>query len=253
MLSPQKRDALIESIPGIVLGDVTAIESANAATSKKIDDEGISRKETSLIDEILNPEPEEEVPAVEETVEEEVPAPKVVEEEAVTEEEADAEPVEEEAPAPKVEAEEEAPAEEEVSPEDGKSVPAFSKEQAAELKDVFEAFSVSLVSQIEKSFNKAVSAVTEAREKETEEIIQETPAVSLRHILGFGDPTVKSMSATRSDETIVDGRKSLARSKPQNGSEEKGNPVNSGDPIINDIAEGIFNFKELMIEEQPVE
>ncbi len=250
MLSSQKRDALIESIPGIVLGDVTAIESANAATSKKIDDEGIARKETSLIEDILNPEPDEEAPAVEEA-----PAPEKAEEE-----EAPAtEPVEEEVPATEevVEVAVEVTIEEEVVEEvveDGKSVAAFSEAQVLELKETFEAFSISLVSQIEKSFSKAVSTVTEEREKETEEIIQETPLSSLKDILGFGNPVIKGMSASRSDETIIDGRKSLARSKPEeNVNGKKDNPVYSGDPIINDIAEGIFNFKELMVDEQPVE
>ena len=61
---------------------------------------------------------------------------------------------------------------------------------------------------------------TETREKETEEIIQETPLASLKDILGFGNPVIKGMSASRSKETIVDGRKSLAKSKPEENSDK---------------------------------
>lgn len=244
MLSATKRDALIDSIPGIVLGDVTAIEAANAATSKKIDDEGLTRKDKPLIEELINPEPEEEeAPEVEEA-EEEVPAE--VESEAPV-----AAPVEEEVPA----VEEEAPVADEATEEvpaegDGKSVPAFSEAQVSELKEVFEAFGASLLSKVEVSLEESMSAVADVKQKETEEIIQETPLASLKDILGFGNPVIESMSASRSDETIVDGRTKAAKSKPKENKDGKENgQVFSADPIINDIAEGIFNFKDIMTAE----
>ncbi len=220
MLSESKRQSLVDSVPGLNLGDVEAIENANVDTSKKIDEAGVERKEKPLEDEVVaeTPEVEEEAPVAE---------PVVEAEEVIVE----------------VEVEVEETVLEEIAESGG---PIFTEAQAAELKETFEAFGVGLVAQITESFNEAVKGVAEVREKETAEIIQETPMSSLKDILGFGDPVTKAMSASRSDETIVDGRKSLARDKPEENKEFGTDIIKSGDPVIQEIVGGVFNFQELM-------
>lgn len=209
-----KKRSQVKDILGIDDTILDNIEAANAELSKTADERDLERKEQT-----------EELPSAELAKDEEV-VEEVVEEESV-----------EETPV------EETPVEEAILP-----IAIFTDEQVKELGDAFNAFEqkmVMTVKEVVKEVLKELNEVKKETKKDFEQKVRETPTVSLKHIL-FGLPSEDQ--ASLSNETVIDGRGSLAKSKPKTAPVEGTHKDEylSGDPVKNTLVSGVLNFKELL-------
>lgn len=212
-----KRKKLEEA--GVTKTMLKDVEASNKSLFQQVEELGLERKES---DPPVSDPPAEETPTEE-------PAP--VEEEVAPE----AEPVAEPATEPieeETEPAEETP-EEDAPPAEDAPVAPFTDNQVTELKNTFEAFGKVLLKEVVGMLQPITDAVTEQK-KISEDTLKKTldasPLVSLQDLV-LGGPHLQGQSATKSDQTIVDGRTKVAKDGPEI-TEDEVKHINSGNPIL---------------------
>jgi len=221
MTIPDEKRKKLEEV-GVTKGMLEDVDASSKSLAEQVEELKLERKESDP--------PAEEVPA------EETPTEEPVEEEVAPE----AEPVTEE---PAVE-ETEKPAEEDAPAEDAPAV--FTDDQVTELKNTFEKFGEILLKEVAGMLQPITDAVTEEKKTSEEALkktLEDTPLMSLQDLV-LGGPLLWEQSATKSDQTIVDGRTKAAKDGPEITKEAEGNFTESGSPFIDMVIGDVIRGRE---------
>ena len=208
------------------------LEASNKSLAEQVEDLGLERKESDP------PGEETETPAEAPVEVEPIPEPVVVppvEEPVVTD------PVTEPATEPVVE---EPAVEEEASAEDAPEAP-FTDDQVTELKNTFEKFGEILLKEVGNMLQPITDAVTDQKQSSEDELkktLEDTPLMSLQDLI-LGGPILQSQSATKSPQTLVDGRTKEAKDGPEI-TEVKESFTDTGNPFLDTVIGDIIRESE---------
>ena len=126
---------------------------------------------------------------------------------------------------------------------------AFSDKQLGELQSAFAAFGDKLVAElpamiqsaVEEKMRPLIEEQKTIKEADAQAILESTPKASLVDMLTNGGPLLKFQSATESKDTIVDGRTTLAKSKPEETDfEDAQGPFDLSASIMKGITSGSY-------------